>query len=312
MMAVAFTLGLGIGFHVREPSNMAQLAAPHVQAAMTVAQLPASHSVVPQLPAVLCAAWAKLRRVSTKEDFIMLLDVGSAAFQRAGRPFRFIEVGANDGVGFSDRVMGFVDRYAWTGVLLEPAPVHFRALRKAYGKLVAKGRQLVFLNNAISQDGAPLVIYSAGPLHLLPKWARGVFSTDRAHVQSHLDTYLRKLPLAQAAQLRTKVSITGERVEATTFAHVRRQHNVPSLVEYLQIDVEGLDLDMLHAFDLHRHGALFLQYEWAHLGPERTSQAIEYVRQAGYEAVVTGGDVVAVNERWLREGCGVAPTTTSY
>jgi hypothetical protein len=79
----------------------------------------------------------------------------------------------------------------------------------------------------------------------------------------------------------------------------------------LQVDVEGLDLAMLRSFDLRRHGALFLQYEWVHLGPERTAQAREYVQQAGYEAVVAGFDVVAVNERWLREGCAAAPTKSS-
>jgi hypothetical protein len=256
MVAVAFALGLGLGFNLRGGTAPAPLAAPNpnpgsgaaahrgTDAPATTSALhrgtdaPATTSApppLPPLPAGLCAARAKLRLIATKEDFVQLLDAASAAYQLAVRPFRFIEVGANDGVGFSDRVMDYVERFAWTGVLLEPAPVHFRALRKAYAKLVAKGRQLVFLNRAVSADGAPLVIYSAGPLHLLPKWAMGVFSTDRAHVQSHLDTYLRKLPAAKAAQLRKGVSITGERVEATTFAQIRREHRVPANVEYLQV-----------------------------------------------------------------------------
>jgi hypothetical protein len=104
---------------------------------------------------------------------------------------------------------------------------------------------------------------------------QGVFSADKAHVQKHLDLYLSKLPVAKAAQIRKKTFITSESVEATTFDAIRREHRLPSFVEYLQIDVEGMDLAMLRSYDLQHHGALFLQYEWAHLGPERTAQVSE-------------------------------------
>lgn len=307
VLALAFMLGLGLVMHLRlHPLSapVVPLIAPNNTGADAVITLtPATGMPLPSLPTAVCAARAKQGAVTTKEDFIALLDTSSDAYQRAARPFRFIEVGANDGVRFSDRVMGYVDRYAWTGVLLEPVPGHFHALRKAYAKLVAKGRQLVFLNHAISDDRKPLVIYSAGPPQLLGSWARGVFSVDKAHVQKHLDWYLSKLPVAKAAQIRKNTFITSESVQATTFDAIRREHRLPSFVEYLQIDVEGMDLAMLRSYDLQHHGALFLQYEWAHLGPERNAQAIDYVRQAGYNTVVTGGDVVAVNEHWLREGC---------
>ena len=133
----------------------------------------------------------------------------------------------------------------------------------------------MFLNRAISDDRKPLVIYSAGPTQLLGRWTQGVFSVDKAHVQKHLDSYLSKLPVAKAAQIRKNTFITSESVEATTFDVIRREHRLPSFVEYLQIDVEGMDLAMLRSYDLQHHGALFLQYEWAHLGPERVAQVSE-------------------------------------
>jgi hypothetical protein len=139
VLALAFMLGLGLVTHLRlHPLSApeAPLIAPNNTAVIT--QTPATRVPLSSLPSAVCAARAKQGAVATKEDFIALLDTASAAYRRAARPFRFIEVGANDGVAFSDRVMSYVDRYAWTGVLLEPVPGHFRALRKAYAKLVAK------------------------------------------------------------------------------------------------------------------------------------------------------------------------------
>lgn len=144
VLALAFMLGLGLVVHLRLHPLLAPVAPlidpnnNNAGATAVITLTPATGVPLLSLPKSVCAARAKQGAVATKEDFIALLDTASAAYRRAARPFRFIEVGANDGVAFSDRVMGYVDRYAWTGVLLEPIPVHFRALRKAYAKLVAK------------------------------------------------------------------------------------------------------------------------------------------------------------------------------
>jgi FkbM family methyltransferase len=74
-----------------------------------------------------------------------------------GEKLNFIQVGANDGK-YVDPLRGYIFKYPWHGILIEPQPDIFAKLRENYA--VIKNR-LIFENIAIAKGVSTIAMYRA-------------------------------------------------------------------------------------------------------------------------------------------------------
>jgi hypothetical protein len=74
-----------------------------------------------------------------------------------GESLRFIQVGANDG-RYGDPLRRYVLKYPWKGILVEPQPEVYEALKLNYAGLEDR---LFFENVAISTDAGGMTLYRA-------------------------------------------------------------------------------------------------------------------------------------------------------
>ena len=99
----------------------------------------------------------------------------------AGR-FKFVQIGANDGVRF-DSLYSFVTNHSCSGIVVEPLPDVFERLRTNY----ADYPQIIPVNKAIHETARILTLFRLAPAALsrYPGWASGIASFDREHLIRH-------------------------------------------------------------------------------------------------------------------------------
>jgi FkbM family methyltransferase len=169
----------------------------------------------------------------------------------------FIEVGAHD--GYSDAVTYPFEAAGWTGLLIEPLP-------DRYAACAARRKHARVVHAALSRHGskgtATLDIISAGEgdpqvAHLSSKELTGVYTKQYTHKAGRVE------------------------VPLTTMDDVLGGHEGP--IDFVVIDVEGAELDLLDGFDLDRYRPRVILIEDLHMGRDDT--ILEYLRARGYEQV---------------------------
>lgn len=150
----------------------------------------------------------------------------------------FVEFGATDGVDLSNTCM--LERtYQWRGILAEPARIWHERLARNRGCVVdhrcvwhKSGETLVF-NETSQPELSTLEAFSAGDSH------------------------------AQAREC-------GKRYPVATVAlnDLLAEHVAPRHIDYLSVDTEGSELDILRGFDFDRYRVDIITVEH-NLGPAR-------------------------------------------
>jgi FkbM family methyltransferase len=139
------------------------------------------------------------------------------AFFAGAKSGFFVEVGANDPIERSQT--WHLEQLGWTGVLVEPLP-------DLAVKLVKTRTAMVFAVACSSPNniGRTLPFHVAGPLSSLHR--------DR---------------MAPGAELQSVIA-----VPVRTLDDILTEANAPSPIDFLSIDVEGHELEVLHGFDFAR------------------------------------------------------------
>ena len=160
----------------------------------------------------------------------------------AGDDFRFVQIGANDGVSF-DWTYEFVTSRRLRGLVVEPLPDLFEALCRAYSSYP----EVTPVNVAIHKTARDIDIYRVDPnlTSGLPEWAKAIASVDRNH---------HKKSGIPSDVIRT------ERVKCITLPELLSTYQV-SRIDYLQIDVEGYDGAILEMVDLDRLRPAIIRFE---------------------------------------------------
>jgi FkbM family methyltransferase len=135
----------------------------------------------------------------------------------------FCLVGANDGVT-NDHVFPFASRHRWRGALVEPVPIYFAELEKAY-----RGLPVKLCNVAIHDTERSITLHYLDATKIdLPPWAKGVGSFDRKNLEK-----LSELP--EAADALTEAQVPCRRLE-----EVIAEAGL-DCVDIVVIDTEGYD-----------------------------------------------------------------------
>jgi FkbM family methyltransferase len=189
----------------------------------------------------------------------------------------FIQVGANDGRR-ADPIAAYVARFDWGGLMLEPLPAMFAALRRNRGE----SPRLTFLNAALDERTGSRSIFQLRPdLTGLPDWAWGLASFDRERV----GTAAKELGLAADA-------VETLSVATVTWDEVWQKFGHP-VCDVLVIDTEGYDIALLRWLDLARRRPRVIHFEHACVNGAERLAFYGHLLEHGYEIATSGPDTIA-------------------
>ncbi|WP_342333239.1 FkbM family methyltransferase [Pedobacter sp. FW305-3-2-15-E-R2A2] len=172
-----------------------------------------------------------------------------------GRKGTVLEIGANDGITFSNSY-DLIQR-GWSAILVEPSSV-FEDLKNLY----RNHPQVSLQNIAIGTEEGRLKFYESG-----------------AHIKDGVDRALVSTAVEEELEKRKDVDFRVTEVPVTTFESFRKDYAQTNF-DYISIDVEGMDLQVLSQIDLNEVGCDCLCIEY-NMNTQLANQFILYCRQFG-------------------------------
>ena len=199
-----------------------------------------------------------------------------------GGPFSFIQIGGNDGVSF-DFLYDFVIERKSQGVIIEPVPTYFEDLSKNYMQY----KNIITINKAVHPTKKSEFIFKIkdNVLDKYPDWAKGIASFDREH--------LGKIIVALPEEDVECVEVGCDTLMNLTWPQIQN-------IDYLQIDTEGFDYEVLKQIDFNLFSPSIIKYEHVNLNTNELIDANKLLRDKGYFCFTEGIDGVAVNLKKIR------------
>jgi len=167
----------------------------------------------------------------------------------------FIEIGASDGIEFSNTYL-FEKNYAWKGICVEPIPYRFKDL------VINRPNSLCFDYAVYNQSNLDVNFDIANNVD---GWS-GISHEIDCH-KSGVDA--------------NKTTIL---VKTISFNDLLDQTNAPLFIDYLSLDTEGSELEILKSVDLHKYTIGLINVEHNHIEPRRTDIR-DYLTSFGYEFI---------------------------
>lgn len=142
----------------------------------------------------------------------------------------FVDIGANDGVTFSNSYF-FEKNLGWNGIAIEPLPGAFEKLKKA--------RSCICINAAVAAKSGTAAFYKAqGSVEMLS----GLVSS---YDPRHLDRMKNEIRSNGG-------SFETVNIQTVCLNDVLKKHNINS-VDYLSIDTEGSELEILQSINYEQY-----------------------------------------------------------
>jgi len=190
------------------------------------------------------------------------------ALARKGSGVKFIQVGANDGVRF-DGLYPIVTSMRWSGLVIEPLPSAFLRLAANY----QDHKNVIPLNIALhpSADTAVLYFVPNDRLFAYPDYVAGTPSFNRDHV------------------IRYGVNpddISHTDVKCMPLMDIVNSYHLED-ADYLQIDTEGFDAEIIKMIDFRTFKPTAVKFEWVNLSPREQEETMELLIKNDYNVEVS-------------------------
>lgn len=188
-------------------------------------------------------------KAQLRQDIFALAMTG---FKRDGY---FVEFGATDGVGLSNTYLLEKD-YGWTGILAEPA-------KRWHDELIQNRAANLSFDCVWSVSGAELDFSEV---------ESGVLSTVTSFVDSD-----------RHAKSRRKR--TAYKVQSISLLDLLEKFDAPKFIDYISIDTEGSELDILNSFDFDRYtfGVITVEHNYT----ENREEIYSLLSRHGYRRVLS-------------------------
>ncbi len=163
----------------------------------------------------------------------------------------FVEFGAADGLYLSNTWL-LEKRYGWTGILAEPAPVWWEALHR--------NRNAYVCTKCVAPRSGEII-----RLHIprtSPEYATTRKDLDRLPHRGEFDIY------------------DTVEVETISLDDLLEEAGAPLEIDYMSIDVEGTETEILETFDFQRRRVRLLTIE--HNGPDQAARIDRILTARGY------------------------------
>jgi FkbM family methyltransferase len=154
----------------------------------------------------------------------------------------FIEIGASDGLILSNTYL-LETKYKWKGICCEPIPENFEKLVKN------RPNSICYSEAVYDHSGLTLTFDIAHNCHLL------------SGISKHIDEH------------RTTVDANKTMIEVQTISllDVLDKAKAPSFIEYMSLDTEGSEFEILKNFDFERYTFGLIDIEHNFIEPRRTN-----------------------------------------
>lgn len=167
----------------------------------------------------------------------------------------FVEVGAADGIELSNTYL-LETKYKWKGICVEPIP-------EQYKKLLTNRPNSKCSNDAVYyKSGMTLQFDIANNGNLI------------SGLTEHIDTHKAKVDA-------NKTTIN---VKTISLTDLLEQYDAPNFIEYLSLDTEGSEYEILKEFDFDKYKFGLIDVEHNYKEPRR-SQIRELLISKGYEYI---------------------------
>lgn len=158
----------------------------------------------------------------------------------------FVEIGANDGINLSNTYLLESD-YNWKGICVEALPDKFNEL--------VKNRKSININKAVYDTTGEILQFSSDNLY------SGITDKIDKHMYS-----------------KTKQQIS---VETMTLNDILDKNNAPIFIDYISIDTEGSEFEIIKSVDLNKYKFGLMHIEHNYVEPRRT-EIKTYLLNNGY------------------------------
>jgi FkbM family methyltransferase len=151
------------------------------------------------------------------------------------KPGFFVEFGASDGVALSNSHI-LEKRFGWNGILCEPSSAWHEALER--------NRSCIIDTRCVYSVSGEKISFSENYL--------GELSAITAYAEPNASGILKRTTLSYE-------------VETISLLDLLRVHNAPKFVDFLSIDTEGSEFEILKNFDFqsYRFGAICVEHNFA-------------------------------------------------
>jgi len=203
-------------------------------------------------------------------------DIMSYLFFNGKKDGFYIEIGAHD--GYNGSTTYWAEQLGWNGICVEPQKKTFEQLRKC--------RNCTLYNFAISDKTQKDVEFITFPEI---STRNGISSTmSRRHIEE-----AKKLSSIQATT-----------IDTITFDDMMKDFPNIAHVDFLSIDTEGHEMNVLRSIDFNKYSFGFITIETG-----ENSDVVEFVEQKGYKVLLTAGsDVIFVpNAYQIKQICCISP-----
>ena len=157
--------------------------------------------------------------------------------------FKFIQIGGNDGVSFDTLYENLCKRNP-KGIILEPSPKYFKKLEQNYSDF----SNIVLLNKAIHPNESKFTLYEVNEngLDKLPEWGQGIgtFNIDNLICKNLKNS-----------------DISIIEVDCVSFNELISQFSNFLKIDFLQIDTEGFDGEIIKSIDFSQFYSKMIKFE---------------------------------------------------
>lgn len=196
---------------------------------------------------------------------------------RLHRPdFFFVNIGANDGVS-NDPIYPFLRRYRWSGIAVEPLAYVCDQLRRHY----AEFPDVIVEHAAITTRPRPL--YYVAPEATDAPFIRQTASLEVGYVEKTI-ALMRMYEWQGPVAPDIEDAIRRVEVPCLTFDELVERHRVRR-IDFLNIDAEQSDFEILMAADLGRWRPAVLCLETSEFDPDQQVAVQALLQRYGYEVL---------------------------
>lgn len=186
----------------------------------------------------------------------------------------FVDIGAHDGECFSNSLF-FEEELVWTGICVEPNPTVFKTLTER--------RNSVCLNKAVyNKSGTISFSKNSGRTELLSGIVEKYDDQHKQRIESENNFYGGFVEIIE--------------VECDTFTNILTENGITT-VDYLSIDTEGSEWDIISTIDFNKFKINVLDVEINYPNSIESQSIIKHLTNNGFKLVgQLGCDLVFENE----------------
>jgi FkbM family methyltransferase len=164
----------------------------------------------------------------------------------------FIEIGASDGIKLSNTYL-LETKYKWKGICCEPIPTQFT-------RLVTNRPNSICINKAVYNRSNSVVVFDIAN-------SSDLFSGITDHIDKH--------------KQRVDSNKTTITIETISLVDALDSANAPTFIEYMSLDTEGSEYEILKDFNFERYTFGLIDVEHNFIEPRRT-QIKDLLLSKGY------------------------------